>query len=474
MDRILKLSSMTTPKASFNTRSIKTMAETAKRELAIYLAAVQERVEGWWYLIDTCTHVNQEPPPSPECFYPFSTLIRMPPMFVSSLFLHCGLLSVTGRTKKNATVLLEEWQSLFGWYDLDDCEVQQLRQGAKRLTYIRIGRPKEVRAPTAYDQSFKNFHSVSVESIMNDHREGLRRCPKVRGLSGPTQEFISKILDDPSFSIRTSLLRRIPPSTSTTITTTKNDDSEEEEEAKEKSHVAHARKEALDSVISPINTNNYETLKAYNIKSSQAVESVARELVQLKGGKLIRYCSHNGKEFALQNLRKASSERKHREILTKNRKDDGSNFLKDMLQFVLSTNCKDFDERDAARSLIKSLLSEYEDEFMELLSDSGMLSTSSQMDEYTATAMFEEAGCTRTGSRVISKYLRATFGRKCIVPEQKLQAVAGEVVPATTGIYKWDHKKDTKLVKRLKIKYWYRDMKQGGGVESSEKRLQSQ
>mmetsp|Transcript_23111 Transcript_23111/g.35018 ORF Transcript_23111/g.35018 Transcript_23111/m.35018 type:complete len:117 (+) Transcript_23111:222-572(+) len=89
MDRILKLSSMTTPKASFNTRSIKTMAETAKRELAIYLAAVQERVEGWWYLIDTCTHVNQEPPPLPRmllslldfdtnasyvCFLPVSAL----------------------------------------------------------------------------------------------------------------------------------------------------------------------------------------------------------------------------------------------------------------------------------------------------------------------------------------------------------------------------------------------------------------
>ncbi len=101
----------------------------------------------------------------------------------------------------------------------------------------------------------------------------------------------------------------------------------------------------------------------------------------------------------------------------------------------------------AAEWVLQYLGEVYNESFINVASNLGLLLHSKKMDAYTACAMWEEANCPARAQRIILRHLANFFGRRLTVPESSIKELeAGALEPIS----------DSVEVGSETIHFWYR------------------
>jgi len=78
-------------------------------------------------------------------------------------------------------------------------------------------------------------------------------------------------------------------------------------------------------------------------------------------------------------------------------------------------------EEAAAYHLLKYMCTKYNDIFVHVASDAGILLTRKAIDAASAAVMWEESNCLLRAQRIILRHLKAFFGRRITVPEHEMR-----------------------------------------------------
>jgi len=78
-------------------------------------------------------------------------------------------------------------------------------------------------------------------------------------------------------------------------------------------------------------------------------------------------------------------------------------------------------EEESAHHLIKYLFINYNDAFVHVASEAGLLLTNKEMDAAFAAAMWEESNCPLCAQRIILRHLKTILGRRITAPEHKIR-----------------------------------------------------
>lgn len=78
-------------------------------------------------------------------------------------------------------------------------------------------------------------------------------------------------------------------------------------------------------------------------------------------------------------------------------------------------------EEESAHHLIKYLFINYNDTFVHVASEAGLLLTNKEMDAAFAAAMWEESNGLLCSQRIILRHLKTIFGRRITAPEHKIR-----------------------------------------------------
>jgi hypothetical protein len=163
--------------------------------------------------------------------------------------------------------------------------------------------------------------------------------------------------------------------------------------------------------------NDFPVLRKHQIPLlPSALHAVMRDIVSVSenavNANILTFPLFNQRICSL--IHVPSSQNSYR--FNRNAKDTG--WVKSAL--MASASSVEDREEEAAKHLLKYLFITYNDAFVHIASEAGLLLTNKEMDAASAAAMWEESNSPLRAQRIILRHLKAFFGKRITVPEHEL------------------------------------------------------
>lgn len=384
-------------------------SSAGRQALADFLGSMVTQKAHWYSLA-----VDSNDPNNAELSIIFPTLSSLLSIEHETMISVLQLCRLVQRRRGKPSLMLDAWSHFIAEKRID-VEITTFTVLEKRRYFIRIGSWNKLRHPA----------SLPVNCWRNEiHPPKLR----ISGLTRVFAECVGQLNIVTSVSASSDFNSESYSSTEDESECEGKESDSEEKESEEKKgsnrteeFFPGSRSEMLSKPNLTYPSAQFPMLHSLGVCSTTHMDKLLQEIVQLHGGKSISYTRGNNRRGTLAVLPSNRTLQRYKDDFMKS-----GSALDIILQSIANSTASTVD--DAASCLLSVLFSKFEDSFVSVAMENGVMEGSipKKMDIVATEAMLQEANINNTNARVLFRHLNQFFGRSYFESEQKRRNFFGD------------------------------------------------